>query len=294
VDSQFHDESIPAIIASSLLEHWKKHPGWSAVQLESVDRCDSKMQMFEMAMKEHGSCVHHCQPANTWQVDLPDGWNAFLNGLSKNSRKMFRKRAQALDDMRVRWVYDRHDLAEFMPILIELHQKRRNALGDAGCFANRRFEAFLREAALRLLERNQLQAFTLWHGQRPIAADIGFRSQERWLCYQAGIDPEFLALEPGKLANVLILRDAERFGIKVVDFLRGDEPYKQQLKAQPKPFCTVRFSRPNLAGKADHWRWEVTAKTKRWIKTLRHRLTKPKASGSANPVNVPPPGESEV
>jgi CelD/BcsL family acetyltransferase involved in cellulose biosynthesis len=207
---------------------------------------------------------------------------------------MFRKRAQALEEVRVRWVHDRQDLIEFMPILIELHQKRRNALGDDGCFANRHFESFLRDAALRLLERNQLQAFTLWLGQRPIAADIGFRSQDRWLCYQAGIDPEFLEHEPGKLANVLILRDAERFGIKVVDFLRGDEPYKQQLKAQPKPFCDLRFSRPSLAGKADHWRWEIMANAKRMIKSVRQRLTKSKSISAPNPVNVPPPGESAV
>jgi CelD/BcsL family acetyltransferase involved in cellulose biosynthesis len=169
-----------------------------------------------------------------------------------------------------------------------LHQKRRNAVGDAGCFADLRFEPFLREAAAQLLARGQLQAFSLWLEGRPIAADIGFRAESRtdfgthsrWLCYQAGIDPDLMEHEPGKLANIHILRHAEKFGLTTVDFLRGDEPYKQQLKADPHPVCDLRFTAPGMAGNLRYAWWQARAKLGSARAVLKQKL-KPVVLGKA-------------
>jgi len=268
VDPRFYDESIPAKIASFLVEQSKLKNGWKTIHFESIDCVDPVMNAFKLEMLNRGCRFHSSKSSNTWQVDLSNGWDHFLEGVSKNARKTFRKRVADLDQIRVRWVHDHSDLQEFMPVLIELHQKRRIALGDAGCFADARFESFLSDVAKSLLQQNQLQAFSLWLGQRPIAADIGFRTRDTWLCYQAGIDPEMMEHEPGKLANIHILRSAERYGIKVVDFLRGDEPYKQLLKASPSPAYDMQFTQPGFCGQTQYWFWQTNAKAraiaKRW------------------------------
>ena len=53
-----------------------------------------------------------------------------------------------------------------MDVLIDLHQKRRQMLGEPGCFASPRFTAFHREVARRLLLAGQLQ-FQLLGARRP-------------------------------------------------------------------------------------------------------------------------------
>lgn len=271
VDSRFYDESIPSQIASFLVEQSKRKEGWTSIHFESIDCVDPMMNAFKLAMLKYGCRFHSSKSSNTWQVELPNGWEQFLGGVSKNSRKAFRKRVADLEQVRVRWVHDHVDLEEFMPVLIELHQKRRKALGDIGCFADARFESFLREVAKSLLQQNQLQAFSLWLGQRPISADLGFRTRDTWLCYQAGIDPEKMDLEPGKLANVYILRSAERYGIKVVDFLRGDEPYKHQLKANPSPAYDLQFSPPGFRGRMRFWSWQIKAKTRGLVRPWKRK-----------------------
>lgn len=150
---------------------------------------------------------------------------------------------------------------------MDLHQRRRNALGDPGCFADAPFVEFVRTAARRLLSRGQLQAFHIEKDGQPISADIGFRSASHWYCYQSGIEPAALDIEPGKMANVWILSQAERQGVQVVDFLRGDEPYKKQLKANPKPMSDLWISRPGWKGRSQKLLWQ----SRRWIAdTARH------------------------
>jgi CelD/BcsL family acetyltransferase involved in cellulose biosynthesis len=265
---QFYDESALHQIAQYLV---KESKAWKVLHLEAVSTADPILASFQTAMLRQGCRCQARLVANTWQVDQPDGWEAFLEGLSKNSRKMFRKRSSDLEKTRIRWVHDKSDLNDFLPILTDLHQRRRRALGDDGCFADPRFTQFLATASQRLLDRNQLQAFSIWLDGQPIAADIGFRSKDRWLCYQAGIDPEKMEHEPGKLANIHILKNAERFGIHTIDFLRGDEPYKQQLKANPHAVHDLRFTRPGFQGQATQWSWKAREVLKSFANRYRRK-----------------------
>jgi CelD/BcsL family acetyltransferase involved in cellulose biosynthesis len=272
IDHRFSDEPIPAAIVAKLRALAGAQDGWTMLHFEAIDCHDAVMDAFTREMRQLGAKVHRSHYANTWLVDLPEGWDKFIEGLSRKSRKTLRNRANKLEKVEVRWVHSQSDFDAFMPVLVDLHQKRRNAVGDAGCFADPRFQPFLRQAAARLLSCGQLQAFSLWLEGRPIAADIGFRSHNRWLCYQAGIDPDMMEHEPGKLANIHILRNAEAFGMTTVDFLRGDEPYKQQLKADPHPVCDLRFTAPGIAGSLRHTWWQAQAKARSGFTMLKRRL----------------------
>jgi CelD/BcsL family acetyltransferase involved in cellulose biosynthesis len=268
VDEDTMDTNIARAISIHLASA-PEHHDWSRIEFEAVDIADRVGQLFGRCLVETKMRLRESAPANTWVVDLSRGWEQFVASVSKNSRKVFRRRSEELKKVRVRWVHDESDLIDFFPILIELHQKRRNALGQPGCFADARFETFLRHAAKSLLERQQLMAFSIWLDGKPIAADIGFRSADRWYCYQAGIDPEAMEHEPGKLANIMILRDAERFGIRFVDFLRGDEPYKEQLKANPNPMMNWTFTRPGMKGATGHLISTSKDRVKSFLKRFR-------------------------
>ncbi|MFM2399564.1 MAG: hypothetical protein RL341_1721 [Pseudomonadota bacterium] len=288
IDHRFSDEPIPAAIAAKLCALAGAADGWATLHFEAIDCHDAVMGTFTREMQQLHAKVHRSHYANTWLVDLPQGWDKFVEGLSRKSRKTLRNRANKLEKVQVRCVHSQAELDAFMPVLVDLHQKRRNAMGDAGCFADPRFEPFLREVATQLLPRGQLQAFSLWLEGRPIAADIGFRTdsrmdvrgESRWLCYQAGIEPGLMEHEPGKLANIHILRHAEKFGVTTVDFLRGDEPYKQQLKADPHPVCDLRFTAPGLAGNLRQAWWQALAKA-RGARTVLRRKLKPEPVGTA-------------
>lgn len=271
LDEHYLEGNLVTLVVDYLLDDATDVSLWKKIHFEAIDPTDRALQLLRRELTSRKANLLESNPANTWAVDLGDGWSNFLASVSKNSRKTFRKRAEELVNVRVRWVSDFRDFEEFFPILMDLHQRRRQSVGDAGCFADDRFGRFLREVALGLIARNQLQAFTLWLDEVPIAAEIGFRSRNRWFCYQSGIDPDYLEHEPGKLANIFILRDAEKFGIQYVDFLRGDEPYKQLLKANPTPVHDWIFTRANFDGVARHFWMSSRDKVKHLAKQVIRR-----------------------
>jgi CelD/BcsL family acetyltransferase involved in cellulose biosynthesis len=271
LDEQFYESISIEAMVDHLLSDPQTSALWNKIHLEAVDPSNRLIQRFRSTLLQKGAHVVDANPANTWVVDISGGWNELLKSVSKNSRKAFRNRAEELQKTRVRWVQDGNDLNEFFPILIDLHQRRRAALGDEGCFADPRFEKFLKEVATNLLAHNQLQAFSIWLDDQPIAAEIGFRSATHWYCYQAGIEPNAMDHQPGKLANILILRDAEKFGIQYVDFLRGDEPYKQQLKANPTPLQDWTFTRPGALGTTSYYWMLNKNRIKNTVKRLATR-----------------------
>ena len=68
------------------------------------------------------------------------------------------------------------------------------------------------------------------HGN-PIAADLEIQTADGMFAYQSGISPDHLHLEPGRLHNLLITQQSLNQGLRFIDYLRGDEAYKQQLRA---------------------------------------------------------------
>jgi CelD/BcsL family acetyltransferase involved in cellulose biosynthesis len=248
-EHRFSDRDAIDSIAARLVRCLNQaDESWTELRLEGVDESDHAIQRLRNALEARNCTSHQENFTNTWRVHLEDGWEAFQAGVSKNARKAFRRRLETVEQSEVRWVKNQEDFEAFFPVLVDLHQKRRASLGSEGCFSDDRFTEFLKDSGIKLVEQGMLQAFSLWMSGKPIAADIGFRSKDSWMCYQAGIDPEAIDLQPGKMANVLMLRDAEKFGLKVVDFLRGDEPYKEQLKANPYSVYDLYLSPPTLTG----------------------------------------------
>jgi CelD/BcsL family acetyltransferase involved in cellulose biosynthesis len=137
-----------------------------------------------------------------------------------------------------------HDLAEAWGILVDLHQRRRQSLGEPGCFASPTFHDFHREVAERLLARGQLRLSWLDLDGAPAAAEYHFAGSDATYAYQGGVDPNRLDEEPGRLSTILCLRAAIEEGHQWFDFLRGDEPYKAHWRAAPHATCDFRIT-PN-------------------------------------------------
>ena len=72
-------------------------------------------------------------------------------------------------------------------------------------------------------------------GGRRIASGIHFETDDGILYYNAGIDPDARELSPGVLMVYAYVERALARGIRRVDFLRGDEPYKYEWGAVDEP-----------------------------------------------------------
>jgi CelD/BcsL family acetyltransferase involved in cellulose biosynthesis len=127
-----------------------------------------------------------------------------------------------------------------MELFIDLHQKR---WGEKGLFPPTAGGAQSRVLIRRLFELfgtdGPFRLTTLTVGERAIACGLHFETATDLLYYNAGIDPDARDLSPGVLMIYAYVRRALERGIRRMDFLRGDEPYKYEWDAIDEPIQRI-------------------------------------------------------
>jgi CelD/BcsL family acetyltransferase involved in cellulose biosynthesis len=219
------------------------HDDWDRLDLSAVDADDSAVKELLAALEERECGVTQHAADACWALDLPATWDDYLAGISKSHRKQLRQlERRVLESDRVQWhpVESAGDLEPAWTVLVDLHQRRRQALSEPGCFASRQFHDFHREVVEQLLARGELRISWLALDGVPAAAEYHLAGKEATYAYQGGVDPDRLAEEPGRLSTILCLQRAIAEGHKTLDFLRGDEPYKAHWRATPRATCDYR------------------------------------------------------
>ncbi len=224
--------------------------GWDALRWEGIDSRDEVVARMTEELAARGCLVNRRDGPNCWRLELPSSWSAYEASLSKSHRKQVRRLIdRTLDKNRtvLHTVTDKSQLAKGRQILIDLHQRRRRSLGQAGCFSSGAFAAFHDEVMERFLAAGMLRLHWLELDGEPAAAEYHVSGGGVIYGYQSGVAPELLHEEPGRLAAIATLRLAIEQGFTAFDFLRGDEPYKAHFRAQPRPLVEYRIA-PRRAG----------------------------------------------
>ena len=171
-------------------------------------------------------------------VTFPAGadMEAYLSTLGKKDRHEIRRkvrRAEAAGEIRLD---DSADPLSDLEAFIELHQKKWAA---DGLFPDTPGGAQSRVLFQRLFELHgadgPLRMSFLSVGGRRIAAGIHFDTDEEYLYYNAGVDPDAFDLSPGILLVYSLIARALAAGVPRLDFLRGNESYKYAWGAVDEP-----------------------------------------------------------
>jgi CelD/BcsL family acetyltransferase involved in cellulose biosynthesis len=279
-------------VAAALAEALCRRPSldgsgsrWDLIDLMAVPGDDPLLPNLAEELSARGCAVHRQPGPNCWRLDLPATWDAYLTTLSKSHRKQVRRvETRLLDTGRavLHTVSDERQLQQGFDILVDLHQRRRQSLGDPGCFASPRFTAFHGEVMHGLLRSGRLRLHWLELDGRPVAAEYHLAGDGIVYAYQSGVDPDLLDEEPGRIAAVATLRQAIGDGCRAIDFLRGDEPYKAHWRAQPRPTIDYRIAAPRpIARLRNEW-WLAARAVKRRIAAIK------RAGGVIPPDDVEP------
>lgn len=119
--------------------------------------------------------------------------------------------------------------------LFSLHGVRWSERGESGVLSDDSVRAFHRDVAARFARAGTLLLYGLRADDQWISVVYGFADQVRHALYIAGFDPAWEKFSPGKLVVAHALEQAMEAGVREVDFLRGDEPYKYRWGAQDRP-----------------------------------------------------------
>ena len=153
---------------------------WDLLEIDGVDGEDAAVARLLRHLGERGCTQHENSPVRSWRLRLPNSWEEFLGIVSKGHRKKLCRADRELfatGRAVMHTVENCEQLGPALDTLIDLHQKRRQTLGEPGCFASDQFTAFHRDVARQLLLAGQLQLHLLELDGSTIAAEYQMRSQ---------------------------------------------------------------------------------------------------------------------
>jgi CelD/BcsL family acetyltransferase involved in cellulose biosynthesis len=173
--------------------------------------------------------------------------------LSRNTRKALAKirnrlRARGLEPA-FRWTSDAADVEVLLPDLARVHRERDLSLGRLPEHDAPSVAAFYREVLLRHARAGELELLTL-HLDGDLAAYVcGFRDGRTFRVWDNRLSPRWAAVSAGRLANTEALRRVVMGDdYDVLDWMRGEEPYKLQSATEVVPTSVVTaWSSPVLA-----------------------------------------------
>ncbi len=245
-----------------------QHSEWDVADLQAVSSEDEATHALSAALAEMGCRVDANKGLNTWAIDLPETWDAFLAMQSKSHRKQLRRserRFEQTQDSSWTLLETDSDYARSWLRFVDLHQKRRQSLGEPGCFSSEQYAAFHEELSERLLRAGKLRLSTTTFQGRPVAAEYHFVGGHTTYAYQGGLEPEAEAQGPGGLSLMGSIKQAISEGHRTFDFLRGDEPYKAHWRATPRATHNIAIVPPRSKALLRYRAWSSLRSTKRWL-----------------------------
>ncbi len=262
-------ETVADFLLAAPADYFHEEPHWDLILLDGVDCEDYAVNRLADHLSGHGCAVHRRLGLNCWRLDLPASWEEYLGTLSRSYRRQIRrleddyfKKGRAI----LHGIERVDDLPWAIDLLIDMHQRRRQSLGDPGSFASPRFTAFIRGVLPELMRQGRLQFHWLELDGRPAALEYHLTGGGVLYAYQAGVDPEAMEFQPGKLLNLATIRRAIEQGYRAFDFLRGDEPYKAHFRAAPRPSLELRIVPNRPSARLRHNLWLAGSRVKQWIR----------------------------
>jgi CelD/BcsL family acetyltransferase involved in cellulose biosynthesis len=182
-------------------------------------------------------------------LPLPATFDMLMSSLDPGFRKAIltsRRRLAARGIVDFKVVGPQEPVGDALKVLMELHERRWVAKGEAGVFGSPRFRQFHERIAARFHARGWLFLSTLTVDRVPVAARYGFLYRGRFYDYQGGFDPDWGKWSVGLVLYGLCLKWEIEQGAAEHDFLRGQNAMKTRWTALERVNARMRFGRPSL------------------------------------------------
>jgi CelD/BcsL family acetyltransferase involved in cellulose biosynthesis len=244
-------------------------PSWLRLELENVLADDPAWNALASQLEARGFAIARSPANDCWRLELGQEWEAYKGELSKNHRKQIRLADQNVFEVgraTLRTATDSASLERGWKLLVDLHQRRWESLGQPGCFSSLQYTSFHRAALERLLAARLLRLQWLELDGRPISVEYQLQSAGVLYGYQSGLEPEALEEQPGNLSKIATFRQALEEGFTAIDYLRGSEEYKRRWRFEPRAAIDLHVLSRRGAARLHNSVWQAGGRAKSWIK----------------------------
>jgi CelD/BcsL family acetyltransferase involved in cellulose biosynthesis len=233
--------------------------GWDVIDIDGVVEGDEPMLVLAQTLKQGAAAIHSQSRMSTWSRPASESWDDHLKTHGKSQRRKMRALCKSLanNDTLIQRSADSHgQVDQLLDALIQLHQHRWTDAGQQGSYADQRFRSFIGEAAIRFFELGQLYLTALERDGTVIGAELNVIGENRVLySYSSGFDLDHSDVEPGRVLGVDTLQHLYRADLAGIDYMRGDEEYKQRFATESRQVFRLRAVAPAWYPKLRHAMW---------------------------------------
>ncbi len=220
-------------VARALAEAVLRLPGWEVLWLTDLDpACAFTTAMEKAATRAQLGCLTGRSERITF-LTLPATFDDWLASLHRDRRyriKHARKKLKAEHaDARFFVWNEPATLDVAVDRLIHLHTKRWDRVGMAHGFSSPEYVGFHRAVMAACLRRDRLRLYCLELSGQIVAMYYFYKFRDHTFLMQSGFDPDFGNVKPGNVLLSFVIEHAIGEGLSVLDFLRGDHRYKDEL-----------------------------------------------------------------
>jgi CelD/BcsL family acetyltransferase involved in cellulose biosynthesis len=167
---------------------------------------------------------------------LPETWDQYLSLINKKDRKELKRKLNRAGEKPLSFEninsISEKDFFDF----IELN---KNSSQDKESFMTTSMQGFFAELVRTEFVNWSINlCFLKWEEKR-IAAILYFKSYDQYLLYNSGLNLTYREHSPGLILNANLIQKAISEGIKVYDFMRGNERYKYDLGGIDLPLYQI-------------------------------------------------------
>jgi CelD/BcsL family acetyltransferase involved in cellulose biosynthesis len=127
--------------------------------------------------------------------------------------------------------------------LILLHNIRWNNKQNPGVLNENNIQNFHKDASKDLYEKQLMRMYSLHLNGKVIASYYVFLHGKTAYAYLGGFDPKMSEYSPGTIALYYIMLSIATKGYEYIDFLRGEEAYKQHWRTQSFINYTIKITK---------------------------------------------------
>jgi len=205
-------------------------PGWKECSFLNLSRHSRLARHYREQPRAIRRCLH-CQPAGRLQTIILRNQReeVFKALLGKQHTRRLQNKLRKAGQLQFRHFETLGEAERYLPEFFRQHFRRHAAIGRESSFNSPEAREFIRALIEELGPSGQVRFGVLELDGRPLAWELGFEANGKFLLYQHTFDLDASHYTPGEVLLWYVLDYARQHISREVDFGRGDELYKDRF-----------------------------------------------------------------
>ena len=222
------DHQAAAEVAFDYL--WSTRTEWSVAVLYDVLN-SNRAEWWRDRFRQKGAVAQMIVRTAAPYKELPDSWEQYLHAASRNFRRDLKRKEDRLrqeGDLSVVSITQPQDILAVLPELFAVDAESWKAEAGSARFAGEDVRMFFRTALLSMSENGQVEIWLARLDGSAIAFNLTILYGTKIYFYNGTYASSSGRHSPGFVLTGKMFRDACGRGLTEIDFLRGEEVYKQR------------------------------------------------------------------